>query len=211
MKIRNSPWVVMTLAGMLLWGAGARADFNFLVTGVFTGGTTPGGPTFTSADGLTTVDFGNNVVPFAPPPPSTQTGLGSFTTASTATGAAPSPLTGGFTLTIEDLATLNTITFSGTLGGAISQNASTGFVVFSGPLTQVLDGVTFVILSADSGVAGRVNFGFPGLVSPSTTGTTTVNGSLSVPEPSSVLLLGLGGTAFVGLAYRRRKAERLAA
>jgi hypothetical protein len=107
---------------------------------------------------------------------------------------------------IFNTATLDSITFNGTLGGALTSSGSTGFVQFAGALTQNLDGFIFTIESADSGSAGRVNLGAPG----TTTGTTTVNGNISiVPEPTALALLGLGSPVLLGfVAHRRPKAAQ---
>jgi hypothetical protein len=194
----------LVLGGLLLSGATAQAGFiTYLPTGTFAGGATPGTPTFTSSiDPSTTVTFntGPSTVE-ATPPPGTTAGFGSFTTASTSATAVS--LSGAFTMVIFNTATLDSITFNGTLGGTLTSSSSTGFVQFAGPLTQTLDGFIFTIESADNGSAGRVDLGAPG----PTTGTTTVDGNISitaVPEPSTLALLGFGSPFLLGFVARRR-------
>jgi PEP-CTERM motif len=203
MRIRI--WAGLVLGCLLLSGATAQADFiTYEPVGTFTGGVTPGTPIFTSFnDPNTMVSFiaGVSTVD-ATPTSGTQAGFGSFTTTSDST--TPVALSGDFTLLIYNLATDDTITFHGTLGGTLTSSSGTGFIQFAGPLTQNLDGFTFTIESSDEGSAGRVDLGSPG----STTGMTTVGGNISitstVPEPSTLALLGLGSPVLLALVARRR-------
>lgn len=203
MIVKNALRTGLALGAMLLWSAGANATFiSYLTTGMFSGGTTPNTSVFTSSTGGTTVSYTSSAVDSATVPPTSNVSLGTLTVASTSTSA--ESLSGGFKLTIVDTTAGGTggaITFTGTLSGAASSTASTGALVFSGPLTQQLDGVTFTITNADTGQTGRVN-----LAAPTTnSGQSTINAAINaVPEPSTLALLGLGIPAVLGLRFRRK-------
>jgi hypothetical protein len=190
-------WILgAALCGALLCGANSQAgSITFLATGTFT---SSGTSDFTSPDGLTTVDY-TSLVSSASPPPTNNVNLGTFTVASTDTN--DFPVNDTFTLLVTDTATGHAITFSGTMAGIISSNLSTASIVFSSPLTETLDGFIVTIANHDAGVAGQVN-----LNSPATNGgVSTINASVAVPEPASVVLLGLAVPALAGLGYRRSR------
>jgi hypothetical protein len=190
-------WILgAALCGALLCGANSQAgSITFLATGTFT---SSGTSDFTSPDGLTTVDY-TSLVSSASPPPTNNVNLGTFTVASTDTN--DFPVNDTFTLLVTDTATGHAITFSGTMAGIISSNLSTASIVFSSPLTQTLDGFIFTIANHDGGTPGQVN-----LNSPATNGgVSTINASVAVPEPASVVLLGLAVPALAGLGYRRSR------
>jgi len=190
-------WILgAALCGAVLCGASSQAgSITFLATGTFT---SSGTSDFTSPDGLTTVDY-TSLVSSASPPPTNNVNLGTFTVASTDTN--DFPVNDTFTLLVTDTATGHAITFSGTMAGIISSNLSTASIVFSSPLTETLDGFIVTIANHDAGVAGQVN-----LNSPATNGgVSTINASVAVPEPASVVLLGLAVPALAGLGYRRSR------
>jgi PEP-CTERM motif len=195
-------WILgAALCGALLCGANSQAgSIDFLATGTFASGTTPGTSVYTAVDG-TTVTY-TSAFSTATVPPTNNVNLGTFTTASGEPSTSPETVSSAFTLTVENIATTDTITFSGTLTGTISGTTSSAYVVFSSPLTENLDGYIFTIVNADQGTSGRVN-----LNAPSTSGgVSTINATVSaVPEPASVVLLGLAVPALAGLAYRRAR------
>jgi hypothetical protein len=190
-------WILgAALCGAVLCGASSQAgSITFLATGTFT---SSGTSDFTSPDGLTTVDY-TSLVSTASPPPTNNVNLGTFTVAST--DPTLTAVSDTFKLQVADIATGDTITFSGTMSGLISSSNSTASIVFSSPLTQTLDGFIVTIANHDAGVAGQVN-----LNSPTTNGgVSTINASVAIPEPASVVLLGLAVPALAGLGYRRSR------
>jgi hypothetical protein len=192
-------WILgAALCGALLCGANSQAgSIDFLATGTFTSSSSP---TFESSDGLSSVAY-TSANSMATVPPVNNINLGTFTAASTAAPATPSTVSDTFTLVVTDIATTNTITFVGTMSGAISGSTSSASVVFSSPLTETLDGFVFTIVSADGGKAGTVNLNAP----TTNGGVSTINASVTavVPEPTSIALLGLAVPALAGLAFRR--------
>jgi hypothetical protein len=190
-------WAAICAA--VLCGADAQAgSINYLVTETFT---SSGTSLFTSADSTTTVLY--TIPPFssATVPPTTNVSLGTFTTASSS--ATPVSVSDTFMLTIANLATSDTITYTGSMSGTISSSTSTAFVQFNSPLSQNLDGFVFTIVSADLGTAGRLNLNAP----TTNAGVSSINANVNaaIPEPSSVVLLALAVPALAGLVIRRTR------
>jgi hypothetical protein len=185
------------LCGALLCGANSQAGtINFLSTGEFASSLTP-----TYTNGSTTVDY-TALASTATVPPTNNVSLGGFVTASGAAPATPTTVSDTFTLTVTNTDTLDSISFTGTMSGAISSSTSNAFVLFSSPLSQTLDGFVFTIVSSDQGTPGRLNLNAP----TTNGGISTINGTVSVtavPEPASVALLAMAVPALAGLAYRR--------
>ena len=191
-------WVLgVVLCGALLCGANSQAgSISFLATGTFASSGTP-----TFDDGISTVNY-SSASSSATVPPATNVSLGTFTTTSSASPSSPDPVSDTFTLTVTDLnAPFGSITFTGTMSGDLSGSTSSAFIQFSTPLTQTLDGFIFTIVSNDAGSAGRVNLNAP----TTNLGVSAIEGSISVPEPASIVLLGLAFPALAGLAYRRTR------
>jgi len=188
-------WILgAALCGAVLCGANSQAgSITYLATGVFT---TSGTSTFTN--GVASVTD-TAIVSTASVPPPTFANLGTFTTVNP--GSTQISANDTFTLTIENTATTDTIKFSGTMSGSFSDASSSAFIQFSTPLTQTLDGFIFTIVSADGGTPGRVNLNAP----LTNGGQSTINASVAIPEPASVVLLGLAVPAVAGLGYRRSR------
>jgi hypothetical protein len=188
-------WILgAALCGAVLCGANSQAgSITYLATGVFT---TSGTSTFTN--GVASVTDTATLSTASVPPP-TFANLGTFTTVNP--GSTQISANDTFTLTIENTATTDTIKFSGTMSGSFSDTSSSAFIQFSTPLTQTLDGFIFTIVSADGGTPGRVNLNAP----LTNGGQSTINASVAIPEPASVVLLGLAVPAVAGLGYRRSR------
>jgi len=193
---RRKMWILgAALCGAVVCGANSQAgSITYLSTGVFT---TSGTSTFTN--GVASVTD-TAVLSTASVPPPTFANLGTFTTVNPSSTQISANDT--FTVTVENIATSDTINFSGTMSGSFSDSSSSAFIQFSTPLTQTLDGFIFTIVSADEGTPGRVNLNAP----TTNGGVSTINATVSfVPEPSSVVLLGLAVPGLAGLAYRRAR------
>ncbi len=197
MGIRKT-WILgAALCGALLCGANSQAGtISFIATGSFLSSDTG-----TSASGSSTVTYTSLGLSTATAPPTTNVSLGTFTSTTTGTGTdtfAADP----FTLTITNVDTIDSITFSGTLSaGTLSATTSSLYMQFSTPLTQTLDGYVFTIASADGDTPGRLN------LAPMDTngGVSTLNGTVgqAVPEPASAALMGLAVPVLARLLYRR--------
>jgi hypothetical protein len=191
-------WVFgAALWGALLCGANSQAgSISFIATGSFTPSSTatytngPASVTYTSL-GLSSATTPANV------------SLGTFTTASSPPSSPSTAVSSTFTLTVENIATFDMITFTGTMSGSISPSSSSASVVFSTPLSETLDGFIFTIVNADQNMPGRINLNAP----TTNGGVSTIDAIVTsaVPEPSSVVLLGLAVPALAGLAYRRAR------
>jgi PEP-CTERM motif len=188
-------WILgAALCGAVLCGANSQAgSITYLATGVFT---TSGTSTFTNGAASVT---DTAIVSMANVPPTTFANLGTFTTVNP--GSTQISANDTFTVTIENILTTDTIKFSGTMSGSFSDTSSSAFIQFSTPLTQTLDGFIFTIVSADGGTPGRVNLNAP----MTNGGASTINATVAVPEPASVVLLGLAVPALAGLGYRRSR------
>lgn len=204
-----------TLAVFGSLALGPRADAGYTYTATFANillnGVTPEGNTFTTPGG-TTVNLGNIAAgPFTVGSPlsanvgnigvtTTSTAGDSFTVNYTINGTLTN---NGQTITASVTGTLtftSIITASGAYGGIITNSYNPPFSVGPSPPTG---GAIFNITVQSAGS----NFSAPGVAS-----TDAFTGSFSaiitssvVPEPTSVVMMGLGVVGVVGLARRHRR------
>jgi hypothetical protein len=202
-------WVV-ALGAMFLPVAAAQAELvTYITSGIFDGGDAPGTSTYTDLTNGISIAFtssGTQVADITSGP--TLATFGTFDTSLT-TATSNVPVTSGFTLSIFqiDPAPNGPLTFLGALSGSLSFGNSGASVQFSGPLTQSLGSIFYQIVSADDGFLGRVNLSPPSL----NNGQSTISGRVgSVPEPSTLVLMGIGAPALVAVRYRKKKKENVA-
>lgn len=204
MHMGKSVCLALALGGMLLLGQSARAiTVTYTTLGTFDSGDAAGTSSYVDAANGITIDFLNALGESVDVPPPSQTSFGTFDTSATTTTSF-APVSSGFTLDIFQTAPApgGTLTFVGTLSGQLRVNNSQAFVQFDAPLTQSIGLVIYSIVSADDNTPGRVN------IAPPTTnnGLTTVAGRINViPEPSAIVLVGLGAVAPLGLMLRGRR------
>jgi len=209
MKLSKFGLFGLVLGGLLLLGAEAQAiPVTYTTTGSF-GPVGPGSNTFTS--GGVTITY-NSPAGGAPQTvdanPTTNASFGFFSTVGT-TSPTPVAVSTPFTLQIFQIAPSvgGPINFVGQVSGTLSINASTAVLQFNGPLAQTIGIVTYRIANAADGMPGRI------LIAPPTSnnGVTAIEGQITaIPEPSAMVLVGMGALAPLAMTLRRRIKARSA-
>jgi hypothetical protein len=191
MKISRTLAAAVTLT-LLFSAAALRADtVTFSTSGSFNGG----GNSITFGAGINTLTINfNGLADTVDDNPFSYISLGQFQTSVTGSGAS---ITSGttFTLDITQLGpTIGNANMPGLLSGTITQNQSTGAVVFS-LSTVTIGGEQYSLIN------NKIL-----LVSPSNTGLTTLQATLSpVPEPTSASLMIFSIALAVGMQFRLRR------
>lgn len=210
----------LAMGGMLLLGAEAGATtVTYTTVGKFAAPATPpvaGDNVFNGPGVKITYNSPTGGPQTVDASPTTNAAFGFFDTTGT-TATSPVSISTPFTLQIFQAlvdgvpAVAGPLNFVGAISGTLQINSSGASLQFSGPLSQQLPpGILYSIVNADDMVAGKI------IIAPPNTnnGVTSIQGRITVnviPEPSAVVLMGMGAVAPLALLLRRRLKARAAA
>jgi hypothetical protein len=132
--------------------------------------------------------------------------FGTFTAMAVATGSANRPASGGFNLTLTQSApTVDSHTFTATLSGSIKLGTSKDVTItFASPLSTTFGIIKYTLPSS-------VLLASPGNTKGATTSANLMANIIdppppvSAPEPSTLVLAGIGVLMLGGYSWRRRR------
>jgi hypothetical protein len=197
--MRFGTWFFSSLVfgTMLLSGGVTEAgSISFVTTAIFTGGDLAGTNEYLDAANGVDILYNSALNNSVTVPPASHVSLGTFDTSATTTSV-PVPVVSNFILNITETSGPDVggnLVFQGTLTGDMAVSSSNVVLQFDSPLTGNIGSINFAITSADGGTLGAVFLAPPA----TNNGTSTTSGivdAIAVPEPSSVVMMGLGVSA----------------